>query len=319
MNKRTLFIVTSLIVCLSVFQSCTKKNDFKKTEINIGTFSRAIDYSPFYIAKYHKWFEELPELKGAKINYSEFSDRALISDAFKENKLDMLFAAEPPMIVTRDEGREIRIVEVSCTLQQEIVVQATGTVRSVADLRGKHIAVLAATSSHYGLLKILAANNIAPSEVTIELMMPDIARAAFEKKQIEGWAVWPPFVEEQQVSGRGRVLTGGDAKIQSVVAIPTSLLNNDKIIASALVSVIQKAKNWIQANPQEAESIVANELSLNPEVVKTAWGKHNWKATLSDDVIDDIQKKADFLQKMIPLKSHLDVKNQLIDSRFKSQ
>lgn len=313
----TLIILLTSILLLE-FTGCNGKGSGNKTTLNIGTFSKAIDYSPFYVAKHFKWFEDSPNLKGITIQYTEFNDRPTISAAFDKGSLDALFAAEPPAIICRAQNNDIRIVEVSCTLQQEVVVRADLPILSIGDLRGKKIAVLPGTSSHYGLLKILKSTKLTPADVNIIFMGPDQAKVAFETKQIDGWAVWPPFVEQQQVNGKGRVLTGGDAVIQSIMAVPTPLISSNEVIARALVNTIQQAKKWITEHPEEAQGIVANELGIDIQVVKTAWGKHKWDACLTDDVISDIQEKASFLatEKTTRLDKELDVRNDLIDDRF---
>lgn len=301
------------------FASCGGRDSGQqKSSVTIGTFSKAIDYSPFYVAKHFKWFEDSPELKGMSVKYTEFTDRPSISAAFEKGDLDALFAAEPPVIITRAQNNDIRICDISCTLQQEVLVRNELPILSVADLRGKKIAVLQGTSSHYGLLKILRSVNLNPTDVDIRFMGPDEAKVAFETKQIDGWAVWPPFVEQQQVNGRGKVLTGGDAVIQSIMAVPTPLLTKNEAIARGIDNAIQQSKKWITEHPEEAQSIVANELGIDIQVVKTAWGKHKWDARLSDDVIADIQEKANFLaqEHATRIDTPVNVRNDLIDLRF---
>lgn len=309
------FLVATLLL-LSI--GC-QHNKPRPAEITIGTFSRAIDYSPYYVARHFGWFEAAPELKGIKINYQEFNDRGAISSAIESGKLQAIFAAEPPIILTLAQGDNVRIVEVSCTLQQEVVVRTRLPIYTVSDLRNHTVAVLLGTSSHYGLLKILHSANLQPPhDVQIRYMGPDEAKAAFESGQIDGWAVWPPFVEQQEVSGWGRVITGGDAVINSVMAVPTALLQNNEDIVRGMVNVIQKSKEWIRGHPEEAQNIVASELGLDMQVVKTAWGKHDWGAHLTQAVLLDIQQKADFLaaENLTRNSTKVNVQQDLVDLRY---
>lgn len=290
MKKNCLYLIGLFVV---LFSGCNKTNEL--TEITIGTFSRAIDYSPFYVAKHFKWFENSEGLKGKKIIYKEYNDRETFATYLEKNELNAIFAAEPPIIITKAQGVDLKIVDVSCTLQQEIVIQGDLNINTPGDLVNHKLAVLAGTSSHYGLLKILSNNSVSLSDVNIKFMDTNEARIAFETKQIDGWAVWPPFVEEQQVKNHGKVLKGGDAIIQSVVAMPTETLSGYPEISHDILSVVKKAKEWIGHHPEEAITIVANELNLDIDVVKQAWPKHRWSATLNDQLIKDMQEKAVFL------------------------
>jgi sulfonate transport system substrate-binding protein len=128
-------------------------------------------------------------------------------------------------------------------------------------------------------------------------MAPEVAKTAFEAGGIDAWAVWPPFVEQQLKKGNGKILQGGDAVIQSVVAMPSIMLTDYPKISNEIIAIVNKAKTWIEENPQEAISIVAKELDLDVEVVELAWNKHSWSAKLDKRLIDDIQEKAKFLAK----------------------
>ncbi len=301
------------ICCATVlFSSCRKTESTRKT-LNIGTFSRAIDYSPFYVAQHFAWFDQHPAFKRFQVKYREFNDRGEISSAFDSGQLDAIYCAEPPAIICRAQENDIRIAGISCTLEQEIVVRRQLAINTAADLKGRSIAVLDGTSSQYGLFKTLSAVRLSPADVNIVNMGPDQAQAAFQSGRIDAWAVWPPFIQEEQVSGRGRVLTGGDAVIQSVMAVPETLIKRESDIARALVEIENKSKDWIMHHPEEAQSIVAKRLDLQLEVVKAAWAKHHWDSHLSDPaVVADITDKVKFLSQGGKIRRELDVKKDLI-------
>ena len=143
-------------------------------------------------------------------------------------------------------------------------------------------------------------------------------KVAFETNQVDAWAVWAPFVEQQEVSGKGRVVEGGDELINSVMTISEPFMKTDENTARAIVSVIQRAKKWIVENPDEAQNIMAQELGLDLQVVKKAWGKHNWAGQLDEKIINNIQEKATFLAAADKTRSGktLDVRTELIDLRF---
>lgn len=285
-----LFVVTSLLI------SCKSKEEGIH-EITIGTFSMAIDYSPFYVAKHFKWFEESELLKDKKIIYKQFNDRDSFAASLNGDQPCVIFAAEPPIIITRAQGIDVKVVALSCVLQQEILIKSDLHITNPMNLKGHSIAVLAGTSSHYGLYKILSNNHIAVSEVDVRFLEPEIARVAFEKGSIDAWAVWPPFVEEQQIRGSGKILNGGDAFIQSVVAMPSEMLMHEPELSKEILAIINKAKAWIENNTQEAICIIAKELDLDADIVELAWKKHLWSAQLNDRFIQDIQDKAEFLAK----------------------
>jgi|ERR1051325_3089230 sulfonate transport system substrate-binding protein len=319
-------IVAIFLVCaigtavylVSKYNPTHRQDEPPLQSVTIATFSKALGNSPYYIARHFKWFEEDPALKGVNFIYKEYTDRPSISDAFSSGDLQVLFSAEVPSILCRAQGNDIRIVTLSANVAQNILVRKELPINSVSDLRGNKLAVLQGTSSHYGLLKILNAAGLKETDLQLLYMSPAEAKAAFESDKIDAWAVWAPFVEQQEVSGKGRLVVGGDAVIDSAVSISASFLKQHELAARAIVTAIHKAKKWMVEHPEEAQKIATQELGLDPEVVKVAWPKHNWAARLNEAMIDDIQAKATFMAEMDKTRQSkkLDVRKELIDLRF---
>lgn len=141
-------------------------------DVNIGSFSAAIDYGPYLVARSKGWFEEALKPLGAEPQYTTFQSLAPINESFATGRVDVVFEAEPPAIIGRAAGTDIRIVAIGCTLAQEVIVPANSKTAKIADLKGMKVAVLAGTSSHYGLLKIARAAGLQDSDLTVVDMVP---------------------------------------------------------------------------------------------------------------------------------------------------
>ncbi len=164
--------------------------------------------------------------------------------------------------------------------------------------------------------KLLKEAGVAPNNVEIIDMAPPDAKSAFETGQVDAWAVWPPFVEQEELAGVGRVLPKGDALIHSILAVSGSFAAKNPTTVKALVSVLNETKAWMIKQPAEAQAIVAKELDIPLKVVERAWPRHDWSATLSDGVIADIQAKADFLFDGKYVNSKVNVAKQVVDKSY---
>lgn len=292
-----------------------------RVAIRMGTFSDAIDYAPYYVARTKGWFASAPDLAYYDVEHvGTLETRQAISSALRAGDLTTVFAAVPPLVVTRAEGRRVSIVALSCSLRQEVAVRDELPISTVEDLQGKRVAVMFGTSSHYGLLEVFRQAGIATNDELIFDMLPPAARAAFVAKEVDAWAVWPPFVEHQQTARRARVVVGGDAKIHSAMAVSDSFIETHPAATQALASVLQAAKVWIQTHPEEAQLLVSTHLDEPLDVVRLAWGKHNWGANLDTEVLTDIQAKSDFLAREGLTRNDAPVStSELIDSRLRSK
>ena len=300
MRKGILLISTFFVIALGI-SACGKEDGAGNSgssgkEVRFGSFSVAVDYGPYLVAKNKGWFDEVLKKKGMTAKYELFQSLPPINESLATDRLDIVFEAETPAIVAKAAGIGVKIVGISCTLVQEILVPEKSNIQSAKDLKGKKVAVLAGTSSHYGLLKILGESGVKASDIEVLDLTPPDAKNAFETGQVSAWAVWPPFVEQAEIAGVGRVLPQGDAYINSIMAARGKFAQENPELLRELVGVLQRTKQWMVENPEEAQQIVAKELDIPLEVVKRAWPRHDWTAQLTPAVIKDIQSKANFLQ-----------------------
>ncbi|MBE9061389.1 ABC transporter substrate-binding protein [cf. Phormidesmis sp. LEGE 11477] len=296
-------------------QASASENTQLPTAVNFGSFSVAVDYAPYLIAKNKGWFEEALGKEGIETNYVTFQSLPPINEAFATDRVDVVFEAEPPAIIAKSAGIGVKIADISCVLVQEILVPTTSLARSAADLKGKKIAVLAGTSSHYGLINILETAGLSAGDVEIIDLVPPDAQGAFDSGQVDAWAVWPPFVEQAELSGTGRVLPRGDAYINSVVVVREKFAEQYPQVFTQILEVVQTAKTWIQSNSEEAKQIVSEELDVPLEAVEKAWERHQWDAQITEDIIEDIQLKSDFFSQNGFIQNSVNAK-ELVDTAF---
>jgi sulfonate transport system substrate-binding protein len=282
--------------------------------LKMGSFFIAIDYAPYLIAKSKELFEKIGGI--TPVQYTTFQSLPPVNEALATQQVDAVFEAEPPALIGRAAGIDVKIVGISCSLVQEILVPQKSKAQSVADLKGAKIAVLAGTSSHYGVLKLLKEAGLGPDNVEIIDMVPPDAKSAFETGQVDAWAVWPPFVEQEELAGTGRVLPKGDALIHSIMAVSGSFAAKNPSVVKSLVGVLNETKAWMIKEPATAQAIVAKELNVPLNVVERAWPRHDWSATLSDSVVADIQAKADFLFNGKYVSRKVNVAEQVIDKAY---
>jgi sulfonate transport system substrate-binding protein len=281
--------------------------------VRIGTFMTAIDYSPYFIAKEKGWFEE--ELKGTGIVVEyvpPFQTLPPVNEAIATDRVDVVMTADVPALVGRAAGVDLQVPWLSCTLHSEVAVPASSGARSLGDLKGRKVAVLYGTGPHYGLLHHFERSGIARGDVSLVNMPPPEAKAAFESGAVDAWAVFPPFIEQELVEGRARVLPGVKTPVQVVVAVRGRLSAEHPKALPAILAALERAKEWLRQNPGEAQGLLSRELGLPPEVVKLSWTKLDWGAQLDPAVIDDFQAKADFLKAEQFIKNPVDVRRDLI-------
>lgn len=310
-----LFIV-AMVATLVLIGGCDKTSP--QQELTVGYFAKAIGHAPYYVAKHHGWFEESPDLAKWTIKHVEYGDRPTISQAFDKGELQFLLAADIPTIMCRAQGNDIRIVALSGLITLQWLVRSELLAESPAELKGKKIAFLPGTSSHYGFLTTLISLGLSEEDLVVSHMTPPEARSAFEGGQIDSWIVWSPFFDQQLVNGKGRRLAGTDYRYTVTASVTASFLEDHPKQVDALIGVLQRAKDWIAQNPHDTYAIVAEATGHDAKVVEMALKSIDYSATITEEMVIMFQSMADFIAKQgkTRLDRVVDIQKELVASRY---
>lgn len=306
MKKRTLYsvLLVIVVVVIALIWFINSNNEQQKVQvntkksINIGYFSRAIGYAPYFVAQNKGWFEEHPSLKDWKINHKIYGDRPTISDAFDSGDLDVLLSAEIPAIMCRAQGNDIKIVAITGYITLHWLSNSEFGKVSMTDLKGKTVAYQSGTSSHYGLLTTLDKTGLKESDYVLRNMRAVEAGTAFEENVVDSWVVWSPFFEQQIVSGKGLLVENSEYNYATTMTISKSFIENNEEAVNALIEILDKSKNWIMKNPTEADSIVAKATLQSVPVAHLALKNVSFSdslTTLSNANIQMFQDMSQFL------------------------
>jgi len=281
--------------------------------LRIGIFSRSLSFVPYMVAQSKGWWEDAAKKYGAKVENTEFQSLPSINEAFASDRLDVVFEAEAPAIIGRAAGIDIKLKRMASAHTQRVVFQNDPALKSIKDLRGKKIAVLAGSSSHYGINHLLTQNGLSPRDVELLDMDPVDAKAAFDAKEVSAWAVWPPWVEQELIAGNGKVLPGAKYLIQVGVIFRGKFEREHPAFTKDLLKVVEKSQNWIVSHPAETRSIVAKGFNLPIAVIEKAWPTLNYRPRVGPAEIRDLQNKADFLYDNKFVKRKVDVRRDLLE------
>ncbi len=315
---RSVILAVSLLFMASdaVVPTAQAKNHDPELVVRMGTFSKAVDYAPYLVAKQKHLFESALKPLNSTVSYQEFQTLPSINEAFASKKLDAVFEAEAPCIVGRAAGIDLNILGVSAVLNLPILVQKNSAITKVSDLRGKKIAVLAGTSAHYVLLKLLGSAGLTKNDVSIVDMTPPDAKSAFDSNKVDAWSIWPPFIEQEELAGLGKTIPNCSGKILVIMAARSDFVKDHPAIAKALTSVLKSTRQWVDSHPSESQKIVAQELRIPLPVIERAWTKQDWKATLDESMMKDIQNKADFLKSVGFVRNKVNANSLVLQSAY---
>lgn len=142
-----------------------------------------------------------------RVEFSQFPAAAPLLEALNADALDIGYTGDVPFLFAHTAGVPIKVIGALHyqAVDNAVLVPGGSPIRSVADLKGKRIAVNKGGNGHFLALALLERDGIDPKEVTLVFLGPSDAKAAFASGAVDAWAVWDPYVALAEAAG-ARVL-----------------------------------------------------------------------------------------------------------------
>jgi sulfonate transport system substrate-binding protein len=144
-----------------------------------------------------------------RLPLAQFASGALIAEAINARAIDIGGMSEiPPIFIANTPGNLVRIIAVlrGDVNNQVVLVPKGSSLATIGDLKGKRIAYVRATTSHYILLRLLDEAGLSWGDITPVALSPQDGLAAFQSGSLDAWVIYGVIVQQAQAAG-ARVLT----------------------------------------------------------------------------------------------------------------
>jgi sulfonate transport system substrate-binding protein len=261
---------------------------------------------------------------GYEVEYSLFNNGPAFMEAVPSGAVDVAIMADTPSIFAQVGKIPVKVVAVQDTLKDgesfvEIVANPDSGITSVADLKGKKVAINPATILQYTVVRALEAEGLSYDDITpVELPLPDAA-AALAKGDIDAAASLDPTLQQLKANG---AVTIGDGEgfttgYSYVVATEAALADPAKAEAIGdYVARLGRSFEWAAENPAEWATTLSALTGLPEPIALAAQERRGagW-VPIDDDVIAQQQEQADVYTELGLIAEPLDVSTQY-DNRY---
>ena len=168
-------------------------------------------YGKLVLLKSKGTLEEKLKAAGYKVVWTEFPSGPPLLEALNVGAIDFGNTGEAPPIFAQAAGAPIQYVayEPPAPKGEAILVPKDSKLNSVADLKGKKVALNKGSNVHYLLVKALEKAGVKYSEIEPVFLAPADARAAFERGAVDAWVIWDPFQAAAEAATGARTLADG--------------------------------------------------------------------------------------------------------------
>ncbi|CAM2893169.1 Putative aliphatic sulfonates-binding protein [Methylobacterium mesophilicum] len=219
---------------------------------------------------------------GTGLSWHEFTSGLPIMEALNAGQIDVSAdVADTVPIFAQAAGARITYIaqEAPSPDAQAILVPEASPAKTVADLRGKRVAVTKGAGSHYLLLAALAEAGMTFKDITPAYLTPADGRAALTSGGVEAWVAWDPFLSAARQQSGARVLRDGTGlslyKRYYLAADPYVAANGP--VLAALFGQLADTGAWVKAQPDEAAARLAPLWKIEPEVILRANARRSYR------------------------------------------
>lgn len=253
------------------------------------------------------------------VKWTEFPAGPVLLEGLNVGSIDFGTVGEAPPIFAQAAGARLVYVghEPASPGSEAIVVPKTSTLRTLADLRGKKIALNKGSNVHFLLVRALEKAGIPYSAIQPIYLPPADARAAFERGSVDAWVIWDPFLAaaEQQLGARvladGRNLVSNHQFYLAARSFAEQHANLNRI----LLEEIARVDEWGKANPGEVSTILSSQTGLPKNVVDLAASRYAYGVKpMSAEVVREQQRIADAFHALKLIPKPIVVKDALVSS-----
>jgi sulfonate transport system substrate-binding protein len=211
---------------------------------------------------------------GVRITWHEFANGLPLLEALNLDNVDVSadVADTVPVFAQAAGARLIYFAEEAASPSAQAILVPTGSpIKSLADLKGKKIAVTKGAGSHYLLLAALHSAGVNFKEISPAYLTAADGRAAFVSGNVDSWVAWDPFLTIAQRQSGAKVLADGSNHLASYKRY---YLASEKFVqahADVLKIFYQKLEEtgrWAKAKPKEAATLLAKLWGIDAETVE---------------------------------------------------
>jgi sulfonate transport system substrate-binding protein len=298
-------VVVSAIALIVTFISAASAHAQSKGELRIGYQKSA---SLFVLQKAQGTLEKKLAPLGFGVKWVEFPAGPQLLEGLNVGAVDVGYVGEAPPIFAQAAGAKFVYFgyDPAAPRAEAILVTKDSPIKSVADLKGRKVALNKGSNVHYLLVKQLEKSGLKLSDIQPVYLAPADGRAAFESRNVDAWVIWDPFQAAAEKATGARVLADGTPEVvnnyQYYLGERGFVKNNPKVIDALFADSVEQGI-WLKKNLRQAAELIAPLQGLPVDVVELALRRYEFNVKpITPAVAADQQKIADtfFALKLIP-------------------
>jgi sulfonate transport system substrate-binding protein len=235
---------------------------------------------------------------GYKVAWTEFPSGPPLLEAINVGAIDFGNAGEAPPIFAQAAGAPLLYVahEPPAPTGEAILVPKDSPIKSVAELKGKKVALNKGSNVHYLLVKALERAGVNYADIEPVFLAPADARAAFERGAVQAWVIWDPFQAAAEAATGARTLADGTGIVANhqFYLAGKSFAETSPSVLDAVLAELSDVDAWAKNDIRAVAEQLSPSVGIPVPVLKVALERQSYGIRRLDDaVVAEQQRIAD--------------------------
>jgi len=235
---------------------------------------------------------------GYSVKWFEFPAGPQLLEALNANSIDFGYTGAPPPVFAQAGG--VNFVYVGAEPEgrhtEAVIVKSDSSLQTIADLKGKRVALQKGSSANFLLLEVLQKAGLRYEDIRPVYLPPADARAAFESGDVDAWVIWDPYYAAAQQALKARTLAdySNVNTAHSFYEATRNFAQQHPDVVGALLGQLRTTGQWVNQHPDETAALIAPKVGLDQKLVE-AWVRRSPYGTtaVTDEIVRSQQGVAD--------------------------
>ncbi len=255
-------------------------------------------YGKLVLLKGRGTLEQKLKPLGYSVSWIEFPSGPPLLEALNVGSIDFGIAGETPPIFAQAAGAPLVYLAYDPPAPQgeAILVPKDSSLKSVADLKGKKVALNKGSNVHYLLVRALEQAGLKYSDIQTVFLAPADALAAFTRGSVDAWVIWDPYEAAAEASTGARILADGTGLVanhQFYFSSRKFLTDNAKAV-DVVLDALNEVDDWTKHNIEAVAEQLSPSIGLPASVLAVSlWREFYGILPIDNEVIASQQRIAD--------------------------
>ena len=245
------------------------------------------------------------------VKWVEFQFGPPMLEALGAGAIDIGAVGDTPPVFAQAGGVNLVYFSATSPAEHAVLVPENSTIKTLADLKGKRIALGKGSSAHNVFIKTLAIAGLTLKDVEPVYLGPADATAAFNSAKVDAWVVWDPYFSIAQEHYNARVLLDTTDKRLASAGFYLAHADFAHKYPQTLTTIAQEigvVTHWAGQHRSALAQIAAQATGIDVKSWEQSFARQSFNyGPLSDAQVDQQQKLADTFHSLgiIPKEIHI--------------